>query len=245
MEAFQPEVLQVDEHHGFFLSGQFQQAGFENLGESRAFRAQGAASTQELNHGLLEQLSFSARLPSVVGADQPELFLVFDVESLPESGERPHIVGVQTRQGATGRRAHGLAGTAVELELGDVHAAEPMLAHACPDVMGDRPEVLTDDGGFVAFRLQSEDGIELVGMVSDVSTFGRREAFRNPVKPMQVHDVVDTEHTRIPHVLAQTVNVVTVSVAANHFRMNGGETPVLAVAEEAVGRSASCDARGE
>ena len=129
-------------------------------------------------------------------------------------------------QGATGRRAHGLAGSAVELELGDVHAAEPMLAHACSDVMGDRSEILTDDGGLVAFRLKSEDGIELVRMVSDVSTVGRREAIRNPVKPMQVHDVVDAEHTRIAHVVAQTLNVVTVSVAANHFRMNGGETPV-------------------
>ena len=94
-------------------------------------------------------------------------------------------------------------------------------------------------------RLQSDKGVQLLGPVTDVGPVLGVEAFRDRVKALQAHHMVD------PHVAGMAEGPrehraqVPISVLPDAFGMKGREAPVLSRAEKGIGRGPAAGARDE
>ena len=79
-------------------------------------------------------------------------------------------------------------------------------------------------------------------MIADVNSFADLESLRDPVEPVQPHDVIHTQQLCVLHVVPQAVYKVPVAAEPGPFRMRRRETPVLPLREKPVGRDAARDA---
>ncbi len=149
-------------------------------------------------------------------------------------GDRGQAVGAPV----AGRQRPGRLLGVVAFEPQDGRAEHAPPGQLRTDHRLDRPQVLPDDGGARAVRLQGEDGEHRLGVVPHVRALRRRPALRHPPQPEQAHDVVDAQGARVPQHAAQQTAVRGVALGGQRVRPPGRQAPVLAARVEGVRRRA-------
>ena len=132
-------------------------------------------------------------------ADEPKVEAIVDVQAAQECLEGRHIMRVEASDRAARRRAE-FAG---EFVLKHVCFAEMMAGDCGVHFVWHGAEVFAHEHGFVAMRFQAEDGVKFFRRVLHIGAFARGAAFRDPVKPMQPHDVIDAKQSGVAHLEAQ------------------------------------------
>ena len=105
--------------------------------------------------------------------------------------------------------------------------------------LGTVPKVLANDTTAVSMRLQTQDRVELLRPVLDVSALAGLGPGRDPVQPVHRHHVVDSEDSRVLEVMAEAIDPVRIAVLADSLRMQRRERPILAFGKESVRRRSS------
>ncbi len=143
----------------------------------------------------------------------------------PERGEGRHVVGVDA---GDGRRRDGpdrRAGVGPELVLDDVHPGDGVAVERGFDLGRDRPQVLADEPGLAAVRLDREDRVDLGARGRDERAVLRLGAVGDPEQPVEPHDVVDPEGVGVPEVVPERGDQVAVAATRAGGRGATGESP--------------------
>ena len=147
--------------------------------------------------------------------------------------ERPVVLGGERR--------------AVHVALEPQHrrAEHPALGQVVAHPRLDDAEVLADDDGAGAVRLEREDADERLVVVADVRAVGGVGALGDPPQPEQPDDVVDPDGARVPQHGAQHVAVRPVRGARQGVGTPRRLRPVLALLVVHVRRRADGRARAQ
>ena len=97
----------------------------------------------------------------------------------------------------------------------------------------------------MAKGLQRKDRVQLFGGIVDVDALVAGQAIRNPIQPMQAHDMVNTEQARVSQMIADNSNEVLVAVQPHGLGMHRRKTPVLTFCKYRVRRCSSRDTANE
>src|SRR3990172_1644820 len=106
-------------------------------------------------------------------------------------------------------------------------------------------EVFAGDLGSLPMGFETDDGVEFVGAMMHIHTLASRESPGNPVQAVQPHDMVEAQQAGVTEMMAQTLDVVAVTLAPNRFGAKRRKPPVLAFDEESVRRRAPVRFQGE
>jgi len=107
----------------------------------------------------------------------------------------------------------------------------------------DQPQVLADHKGVGAAALVREQRQQSCGWVLHVRAQGGDDAFGNPEQAEQAHHVVEPDAGRVPPRASNRVDERLPARVAERPWVEGRKAPILAVAEELVGRRADAHAR--
>src|SRR5438093_9778570 len=92
---------------------------------------------------------------------------------------------------------------------------------------------------------EAQNRIKLLSGITDVSAFAGWVALRNPIEPMQAHDMVDSKQAGVPHLETDVVYKIAVFALAKLLRIQRAESPVLAFGEIEIrrrsGSSLACE----
>src|SRR5687768_6510471 len=130
-----------------------------------------------------------------------------------------------------GHRVQGTIGIAVDSELSDIHAKHFSPGHGRSDRLGNGAKIFTDDLHLMALRFEVQNRVKLGGTVMHVNSVSGAESMGNPKGAMQTHHMIDTQHSRRAHVMAQAIAIVTKAVCANCFGMQWWKAPILTAGE--------------
>ncbi len=119
-----------------------------------------------------------------------------------------------------------------------IHAPEAVSAHIRPDIRRHRAQVLTDNDSLVAVGFKGQDGVKLLSRVVQIDPLAGFHPFRNTEEPVEAHDVVNAENTRMAKVMAQIGNNISVALLSDSFRVQRREFPVLPLGENGIRRRA-------
>ena len=155
------------------------------------------------------------------------------------AGRRWQVMGVHRghAQGAVVLGAQRLP-LAVVLEPQDRGAHDPAVHQVVAHPRLEGAQVLADDEGARALRLQREDPDHRLVVVGDVGAVGRPVPLGDPPQPEQAQHVVDPQRTGVPHQGAQHVPPRPVGRLAQALRVPGRLRPVLALLVVLVGGGA-------
>ena len=134
---------------------------------------------------------------------------------------------------------------AVDLEGQHVHLEQTVARQVAVDVARHRAQVLPHHPGAAAVGLQRQDGEQLLGRIAHVDPLPLVDAAGDPEQPVELHDVVDAQDAGVRQVVAQHGAQVAVPLQPLALRVDGVEPPVLAAAEQRVGRRTGGSAGGE
>jgi len=126
--------------------------------------------------------------------------------------------------------------TVLPLERQHPEPEQPVRGHRSPDCRRYRAEILAGNGAASPLALDRQNGIELFRTVPNVDAVAATGTGRNPVEPVESHDVVDPEQAGCTEMVSEYRANVPVSVLADPFRVERGETPDLPAGEERIGR---------
>lgn len=136
-------------------------------------------------------------------------------------------------QGAVGFRPAW--GVLVAFEPQDRRPGDPPLGEILLHPLLEDPEVLTNDHGAGAMRLERQDADECLVVAADVRAVGGRHPLRYPPGAEQSQDVIGPDTTRVPQRRAHHIAEGDVSQLRETIRPPRRLIPVLAVAVEVVG----------
>jgi hypothetical protein len=126
-----------------------------------------------------------------------------------------------------------------------VEPEHPVALHRRPHLRRHGPEILARDGAAIAMRLDRQDREELVARVADVDAVRRGPALGHAVQAEQSHHVIDAQHPRDLHVVADAADEVAIAIATQRDRRQRGQAPVLAAEEQRIGWRARRQRRHE
>src|SRR5262249_48269593 len=89
----------------------------------------------------------------------------------------------------------------------------------------------------MTMRLDIEDGIELVGSVTDIHSIARFHSLWNPEKAVDPHHMIDPQNSCQPQIMSNVSPNIAVTLLPDPFRMERTKSPALAPGEERVRRS--------
>ena len=181
------------------------------------------------------------------GFCQPEAGALVDVVAREPSGEGCRVVCVDECDRAWPRREglHRVGVDSFEIEDRDVHPGDPVIAQRIGEGALHGAEVLSDERGVVAPRLEAAQGDQLFGSVADVRALCGRHAVGYPPKSGKSHRVIEPESGRVAQQVAERAVGDRVARSPLPFGIEGPRTPVLAGAEEHVGRGTDRHSIGE
>ena len=104
---------------------------------------------------------------------------------------------------ASGTVAERRVGVGPDLVLDDVHPADGVPLQRPFDLGGDGPEVLADEPGLLAVRLDGEDRVDLLGRGRDERPVLGLGPVGDPEEAVEAHDVVDPQGVGIPEVVPE------------------------------------------
>ena len=145
-------------------------------------------------------------------------------------------MGTEHRDRRLGDVPQGLRRVRVDRELHDVHPARPVAVERRVHLVRNRAEVLADDVGAVAVRLEADDRPQLLRRVAHVGALACCEALGNPPLTVEAHHVVDPEQACVPEVRSQAGAERGERLRGHRVGSLGREAPTLAARLERVGR---------
>src|SRR6267142_3984025 len=87
-------------------------------------------------------------------------------------------------------------------------------------------------------RFETENRIEFIGWIGNVSAFPGGMALRNPVEPVKAHDMIEAKHPCLTHLKTEDVAQVAIALLSEAPGMQGSKSPILPLAEKGVRRRA-------
>ena len=130
------------------------------------------------------------------------------------------------------------------LECQDSAGQQVGRSHPLAKTFGHRAEILADHGTLLATALEGDEPEKIAEGIRHIRSLGCFHPGRNPVEPIERHDVIYAQHSGVAHIGADRCNKWCETPALQHERIDRGQTPILSGLIERVGRRADRRAGG-
>jgi len=152
---------------------------------------------QRKDQGSLKSLAGFPFHTSTCFIQEPKLKPIFDVQALPKGSEGRHIMRVEARHYIGWNCPKGASGIRHKFILHHIRAMETMSAHSWSNIWRDGTQILTDNNRFIPMRFEGQDGVELLGRVTDVCSLASLHPLGDPEKAVKAHHMVNAKDARM------------------------------------------------